>query len=313
MAEPSVDEIAPARFSEVSALVTRIDEVARAADGHPALGDAVRLDLEHPGADSAGFLVGREAYAHIARNDNDPGDAGHWTLSIALAPAARRNATRGALISSALRHVEAHGGGLVSLWVLGATAADDADLAAAAMHPARDLYEMRVTLPVAGEAKWPAGVEVRPFEPGRDESAWIEVNNRAFAGHAEQGGWTGETLARRMAEPWFDPSLFLLATDADGIVGFDWLKIHEAHDRDPRLGEIYAIAVDPRAQASGLGRALALAGLHTVHERGIEVGMLFCAADNEPALKLYRSLGFEVHRVDRAYECRVPAREARTP
>ena len=42
-----------------------------------------------------------------------------------------------------------------------------------------------------------------------------------------------------------------------------------------------------------------------MHERGIDTGALFFAADNEPALRLYRSLGFDVHRVDRAYECEV--------
>ncbi|HEY5172616.1 MAG TPA: GNAT family N-acetyltransferase, partial [Acidimicrobiia bacterium] len=132
-----------------------------------------------------------------------------------------------------------------------------------------------------------------------------EVNNRAFAGHAEQGGWTAATLARRMTEPWFDPTLFLVAFDAAGAVGFNWMKIHEAHDGDPRIGEIYAVGVDPRAQGTGLGRALAIAGLQAAYERGIETGMLFCAADNEAALALYRSLGFAVHRVDRAYECEV--------
>src|SRR5205085_3625732 len=118
---------------------------------------------------------------------------------------------------------------------------------------------MHVALPLARTAKWPDGVSVRPCQPGRDEHSWLVVNNRAFAGHAEQGGWTGTTLARRMAEPWFDPELFLLAFDADGLAGFNWLKVHDAHDRDPRLGEIYVIGVDPRAQGTGLGRALAIA------------------------------------------------------
>ena len=144
---------------------------------------------------------------------------------------------------------------------------------------------MRVP-PSRHRPEWPAGVRVRPFEVGRDEAAWLEVNNRAFAGHAEQGGWTESTLARRIAEPWFDPSLFLLAFDAVGLVGFNWIKVHEAHDRGPALGEIYVIGVDPRAQGTGLGRALAIAGLQAVHERGIDTGMLFCAADNEAALAL---------------------------
>jgi ribosomal protein S18 acetylase RimI-like enzyme len=35
--------------------------------------------------------------------------------------------------------------------------------------------------------------------------------------------------------------------------------------------------------------------------------MLFVAADNAGALSLYRSLGFETHRTDRAYTCEVKA------
>ena len=78
------------------------------------------------------------------------------------------------------------------------------------------------------------------------------------------------------------------------------MKIHE--QRGVRLGEIFVIGVDPRTQGSGLGRALATTGLDAVYERGVTTGSLFVAAENEGAVHLYRSLGFSIHRVDRAYE-----------
>jgi len=302
--EPSVVEVSPARFADVTAQVERIDDAVGAAAGHPALGDAVWRDLERPGPDSAGFLVDDAAYAHIARADNE-NDHG-WVLGLAVAPGAPAKGTRTVLVRAAAAHARAHGGGGVSLWILGADADSDAELSAAGMRADRELYEMRVPLPLGREAHWPPGITVRSFEPGRDDDAWLRVNNRAFAGHAEQGGWTRATLARRIAEPWFDPALFLLALDADGLAGFNWLKIHPADDRNPARGEIYVIGVDPRMQGARLGPALAIAGLDMLSDRGITTGMLFVAADNQPALKLYRSLGFTVHRTDRAYELEVP-------
>jgi mycothiol synthase len=301
--EPSVVEVTPERFAEVAPKVEEIDASVRAAAGHPALGDAVWRDLERPGSESAGFLAGDEAYAHIARADNDEDDA--WVLGLAVAGRANGSGTRAALVHAAAQHARDHGGGRISLWVLGADEDTDAALAAAGMRADRELYEMRVPLPLGLEVRWPPGITVRTYEPGRDDDAWLAVNNRAFAGHAEQGGWTRETLARRLAEPWFDPTLFLLAFDDAGLAGFNWLKIHTADDADPALGEIYVIGVDPRMQGARLGPALAIAGLDAVAARGIKTGMLFVAADNEPALKLYRSLGFTVHRVDRAYELEV--------
>ena len=166
------------------------------------------------------------------------------------------------------------------------------------------LYLMRVPLPIPERPEMPAGFEVRPFRHPRDDAAWVEVNNRAFAGHAEQGGWTVDTLARRIREEWFDPTLFLCAFDAAGLSGFNWLRMHGDASSDP-IGEIYVIGVDPRAQGTGLGRALAVEGLATVFARGAQTGMLFVAAENTPALGLYRALGFTIDRVDRAYEVEV--------
>jgi mycothiol synthase len=148
-------------------------------------------------------------------------------------------------------------------------------------------------------------VTVRPFEVGRDEDAWLRVNNRAFATDPDQGGWDEAVLAAREREPWFDPGGFLLAFDDGGLAGFCWTKVHLATPpvEPVALGEIYVIGVDPDHQGGGLGRALVLTGLANLHERHqIFRGMLHVDRANQAAVALYRSIGFALARVDRAYQ-----------
>ena len=185
-------------------------------------------------------------------------------------------------------------------WVRGATDADDERLAAEGYAPVRDVLQLRRPLPVEGAAEREGALPgMRPFEPGRDDEAWLEVNNRAFAWHPEQGGWTLDDLRRRLAEPWVDLSGFLVHETDGHLDGFVWTKVHA--ETDPPLGEIFVIGVDPSAHGRGLGRTIVLAGLDHLAARGLRHGMLYTEATNEPALALYRKLGFEVHAVDRLY------------
>lgn len=267
-----------------------------------ALGDALRRDLAHPAARAAGFAA-REAYARAAPAENGKGwiagySPGVATIGVGLATE---------LLMRCLAHVADHGGGDVTLWREGAVPDDDRAARGAGLDVDRELLQMRVTLPLAvsGDDELPPTVTVRTFVPGSDDDAWIAVNNRAFAGHAEQGDWDRTTLAARRREPWFDASMFLLAIEAGRIIGFNWLRCHAPTDREPEAGEIYAIGVDPDAQGRGLGRALATAGLARLEARGIRQGLLYVAADNAGAIELYRSIGFAVTRTDRAYAARV--------
>ena len=158
-----------------------------------------------------------------------------------------------------------------------------------------ELYQMRRPLPLDETTDLP----VRAFVPGRDEEAWLEVNNRAFAWHPEQGGWDLATIEAREKEPWFDPQGLLLLEMDGRLVGSCWTKVHAS--ADPPMGEIYVIGVDPDFHGRGLGRALTRAGLDWLAGRGLTVGMLYVDADNVAAVTMYRSMGFVEHHVDRAY------------
>lgn len=166
----------------------------------------------------------------------------------------------------------------------------------------RDLYRMERSLPLDKRS----GIQTRAFVPGVDNDAWIALNNRAFRAHREQGGWTREMLAQRMAEPWFDPEGFRIHEIDGEMAAFCWTKIHSDEvpavgDEVPAVGEVYAIAVDPDFHGTGLGRALTLAGYQHLAGVGITRAMLYVDADNTPAVTLYRDIGLEVTVVRRLF------------
>lgn len=300
-------------MADVRALTPADNEIALARaladrserrDEHPALGDAVWRDLHHPGPGSAGFaaFVDGEPVAYLRALRRDGGPIA-FDLSMTVHPDHREDDVPGALLDAGIAHTRARGASHVSIWVFGADVDADALGIGRGLAVERELWQMRVPLPVAARPRWPIGVSVRTFVPGADDRAWLEVNNRAFAADPDQGGWTYETLAARMAEDWFDPDGFLVVDDDGRIAGFCWTKVHPpAPPHEPHaLGEIYVIGVNPDDQGRGLGRALTTGGLDHLHGRGIDVGMLFVDAANTPAVGLYRALGFVTTRIDRAY------------
>lgn len=281
------------------AVVSELLDVAARHDHHPALGDHQWLDLVHGGRRGFAGLVAWEpghdhpvGYAQVARG------SGSWALEQVVDPHHRDAGRRvaGALLSAALDVVAAQGGGHVHLWVPQATPEDNVMAEAAGLTRGRQLLQMRRPLPLPSDD--PAA-PTRAFVPGQDERAWLEVNNRAFSWHPEQGGWDLDTLLARESEAWFDPDGFRLHERDGRLAGFCWTKIHA--QVEPKLGEIYVIAVDPDFQGLGLGRSLVVAGLRWLEAKGLTVGMLYVDAGNEPAVRLYDNMGFEVDHTDQAY------------
>ena len=294
---PVLRDFAPDDVDRIRALADDVEAVT----GVVPLGDDAWTGMHAARGRDRGLIdPSGDAYAHLAHHH-----AGEWSIELAVRPGTPDR--RDDLLAAALVLVAEGDGGHVTYWVHDADpdghGADDTRARAAGFTLERELLQMRVALPLADPPRWPDDVTVRAFVPGQDEAAWVEVNNRAFAGHPEQGAWTVDMLRAREQEPWFDPEGFLLAFDADGLAGSCWTKVHPPQPpREPdALGEIYVIGADPSRHGRGLGRALTAEGLASLAARGIRVGMLFVDAANDAAVGLYRSLGFTTARTDRAY------------
>ena len=174
------------------------------------------------------------------------------------------------------------------VWAMGDTAAARALATAVGMTRQRELLIMERGLdeelpkPVI-----PAGVLIRTFVPDKDETEWLRVNAAAFAHHPEQALIDRDDLADRMAEPWFDPEGFFVATMDDTMVGFHWTKQHQ-----DQLGEVYVLGVAPSAAGRGLGKALLATGLRFLQQRGNTRVQLYVEADHHAAIELYLNYGF---------------------
>mgnify|MGYP006277327135 CR=1 FL=1 len=169
----------------------------------------------------------------------------------------------------------------------------------------RLLDQLRRVLPLEDELLTTAAdLIVRPVVARSDDDELLRVNNRAFEWHPDQGGWTADTLRARRGEDWYRDEDVLVHDEPEHtrrIDAFCWTKLHPATAGTPAIGEIYAIAVDPSAHGTGLGRAIAVAGLDHLAGRGAAVAMLYVEHDNVPAVRLYERLGFSLHDQRAAY------------
>lgn len=188
--------------------------------------------------------------------------------------------------------LDGHGGEPLRAWSLRGRHA--AVLERAGFATERTLYQLGTRLPL--EPVEVDGVSYRGFVDG-DEARWVEINNRAFVGHAEQGSLTVEDFRRLMEQDWWEPDGLRFMESGGTIAGSCWTKVHPGG-----VGEIYVIGLDPAFHGRGWGRALTLEGLRHLHDdRGCREAILYADAANQAAIALYRGLGFEVRHTDSAY------------
>jgi mycothiol synthase len=164
-------------------------------------------------------------------------------------------------------------------------------------RPIRHFYTMlRTSLDNLPRAAMPAGFELRPVRPEYLRAIW-DANEEAFRDHWGHTPLTQEDFERLQADADFDPSLWQAAWhQASGqVAGVSVNAIPRAGNsaNDRQRGQVENLSVRQPWRQRGLGRALLLASLHALRERGqTEVALGVDAENLTGALRLYESVGF---------------------
>lgn len=273
--------------------IERLLEVVDERDGEWPLSEPKYADLVSGSPDAIGIVAetGGDVvgYAHL-RPNREPGGWGLEVVSDDTEPAAYVE-----LVRQAVAEVRDRGGSSVHHWITDLSLGDVLRRHDFALD--RGLHRMRRRLPADALPQFPADVQIRAFDPATDVDAWLEVNNAAFAGHAENGNWDRAVMESRMRLAWFDPAGFRMAWIESDLAAFCWTKVHA-----DGVGEIYVIAVNPAHQGKGLGTAIVLEGLRFLSaDAGAPAAILYVDAANTAGIRLYTKLGFVTEHESQAF------------
>lgn len=221
-------------------------------------------------------------------------DDGAAPVRIALAEPARSREVVEALIDAAMDLGRDSGGSRVRLFLpADATWASEAVQARGFAH-VRTIADMSLAPDV--ELPSPRRIDGLTLRPPRDgeEPDILEALNRNWAGTWNFVPITAEMLAMDLAG---QREGLLLGVDGHDAIVATCHAVFEPDD-DNADGEprawISNVTVAPQWRGRGVARAILLAGLHHLRQRGARSIALGVDADNPAPFHLYRSLGFTV-------------------
>lgn len=215
-----------------------------------------------------------------------------WMVEAAVYPSLRGRGHGRQLLQEVTEHVASHGGGVVRSWVHGGGAAQQALADVFRARVDRRLLVMERTLVDLPVARCQDGTVLRTmdFADQAARDGWLALSNAAFQGHPDNGDWTRPELDWRLDAAWTDARRFPVAVDAFGLSAGAWTKIEPGST----TGELYVVAVHPRAQGRRLGRLVVAVALRDLQAVGCLRAVLYVDATNTAALAPYTSAGFNV-------------------
>jgi ribosomal protein S18 acetylase RimI-like enzyme len=132
----------------------------------------------------------------------------------------------------------------------------------------------------------PAGFTLRGMAGEEDIEQRAEVHRNAFL----PSRMTADAYRAFMSAPGYLADLDSVVVAPDGsfaAFAMAWL------DPRNRIGEFEPVGTRSLFRRMGLGKAVLLRGMRQMRLHGMEQAIVYADADNEAAIRLYLSLGFE--------------------
>ena len=242
----------------------------------------VRADWSAPTIDLArdAFLVedGGRALGYALLDDRG-------AALITVPPASEGRGVGTLLRNAAEARAVERGETLVRQFVPAGNEAARTHLLAAGYWPAYSYFRMRMELADAPDP--PGDIPVRTFSRGIDDAPVHALVEEAMAGVPGNEPRSLESWqAAKVDKEGWDPALWVLHEDADGIAGVVLCERWEGG-----IGYVDYLAVAARARGHGLGRALLLHGLAALRDTGLAAAELSVQGENASATRLYESVG----------------------
>jgi len=137
----------------------------------------------------------------------------------------------------------------------------------------------------------PENYKVRSFILGKDDEVLTGLQNTAFSEHWGFCPNSVEEIRNRVKMERSQPEGILLIENERSIAGYNWTLLSE--NSGDKVGWIAMTGIHPNFRRNRLGRAVVLAGMHSLIERGAKSIELEVDSENTPARALYKSLGFK--------------------
>lgn len=139
----------------------------------------------------------------------------------------------------------------------------------------------------------PPGFRIRPFAGESEVEAWVRLHREAFG---TEHMTTEERLVMIHA-PSYDPEIDLVVEAPDGsLAAYCMCMIYPEENARTGRNEGYTdpVATLPDYQGQGLARALLLAGMRLLRQRGLDTAVLGTSSENTAMQAAARAAGYQL-------------------